>query len=143
MELREGMKLELMETLLGRLKKGTIFEIIDIDEDANLETRVIARCHQGDGDFSEEEINQYFIEYVERDIEDSELFDYTKFNELEEYKDVEKIICNEPVTIVIFKNGIKGISKCLDEDKFNAEVGVRIAYLKAKRKEIDKELRKY
>lgn len=143
MELKVGMQLELTETLLGRLEKGTIFTILDIKKDEIRETRVSVRCYQGEGSFSEDEINQYFIEYIERDVEDSEIFDYTKLNDIEEYNEIEKLIRNEPVTVVILKNGIKGISKCLNEDKFSAELGVRIAYLKAKRKEIDKELRKY
>lgn len=70
-----------------------------------------------------------------------------KFNKSE---DVERVLVNEPAIIVFTKDGYKGVAVCDDKDKFDHEVGYKIAYAKIERaratkklKEIDKLLKSY
>ena len=49
-----------------------------------------------------------------------------------------RIIYNKNATIVILKDGSKGISKCDPEDKFNKEIGEEIAYGRALAKSLKK-----
>ena len=52
-----------------------------------------------------------------------------------------KIIINGTTTIVILKDGCKGISKCLPDDIYDREKGIDIAYRKALIKSYQKELK--
>ena len=80
------------------------------------------------GVFNASEISKYFKRHI----------DNININE-----DVKRVIFNDRVTVVILNSGVKGIAKCLEEDKYNKETGYRIAYLKAKIKEMKKELKRY
>lgn len=53
----------------------------------------------------------------------------------------QKIIVNEPAVICILDDGSKGVSKCMDEDLFDENKGIKIAYIKAKIKSLQKELK--
>lgn len=53
----------------------------------------------------------------------------------------EKVIRNGNVTIVILKDGSKGVSKCMPDDKYDAEKGLEIATLKAQIKSLGKKLK--
>lgn len=52
----------------------------------------------------------------------------------------EKLIINDKATIVILDDGCKGVAKCCPEDKFDRTKGIKIAYLRAKIKSLQKEL---
>lgn len=60
-------------------------------------------------------------------------------------KDIEKFsfkaIFNNKTTIVILKDGSKGISKCMPEDKYDLQKGLNIAYRKAMIKYYQKQLK--
>ena len=43
---------------------------------------------------------------------------------------IEKVIFNEPATIILWKDGTKTVVKCQDGDEFNKEVGFITCYLK-------------
>lgn len=47
------------------------------------------------------------------------------------YKDVDKIIYSNPATVVILKNGNKGIVKLMPSDTWDYEKGFLYAYIKA------------
>lgn len=53
----------------------------------------------------------------------------------------EKIIHNKNATIVILDDGCKGVAKCSPEDEFDKTKGIKIAYLRAKIKSLQKELK--
>jgi hypothetical protein len=53
----------------------------------------------------------------------------------------EKVIHNKNATIVILDDGCKGVAKCSPEDEFNKTTGIKIAYLRAKIKSLQKELK--
>lgn len=57
-------------------------------------------------------------------------------------KDDNKVIRNGMATIVILADGSKGVSKCLPEDEYDAELGYEIALTKAQIKSLSKKLRK-
>lgn len=82
----------------------------------------------GVGVFELEEVKEYFKEYIE---------------EIKADEDVKRVIYSDKVTVVILNSGIKGIAKCLEEDEYDKKTGYRIAYLKAKIKEMNKELKRY
>lgn len=133
MELREGMKLELIKDLDCGVKiiaSGEIAEVTKVDD--NKVSIVIEG--RGMGIFSRTEIDEYFEEYIEKKI--------SMYDSVVD-EDVQKVIQNENVTVVILNSGIKGITKCLPTDKYDAETGYRVAYLKAKIKEMTKELKSY
>lgn len=56
-------------------------------------------------------------------------------------KDNIKVIRNGAATIVILSDGCKGVSKCLPEDKYDAERGYEIALVKAQIKSLNKKLK--
>ena len=64
---------------------------------------------------------------------------------IESKEEIERIIVNENkrTCVVILKGGIKGKAKCLPEDIFNKDVGIKIAYSKAKIKQLYKEIKSY
>mgnify|MGYP006883105101 CR=1 FL=1 len=53
----------------------------------------------------------------------------------------QKVIVNEPAVICILDDGSKGVSKCMEEDVFDENKGIKIAYIKAKIKSLQKELK--
>ena len=127
MELKVGMKLELIKDLdcgIRVIEKGEIFRIQHIS--ANKVSLINDGI--GVGVFELEEVKEYFKEYIE---------------EIKTDEDVKRVIYSNKVTVVILNSGIKGIAKCLDEDEYDKKTGYRIAYLKAKIKEMNKELKSY
>ena len=126
MNLEVGMKLELIKDLdcgITVIAAGELFEIKSILNKVSLMNPRI-----GVGVFDVEEVREYFKEHVE---------------EIKTDEDVKRIIYSDKVTVVILNSGIKGISKCLENDTYNKEIGYRVAYLKAKIKEFNKELKRY
>ena len=127
MELKVGMKLELIKNLdcgIRVIEKGEVFRVQHIS--ANKVSLINNEI--GVGVFELEEVKEYFKEYIE---------------EIKTDEDVKRVIYSDKVTVVILNSGIKGIAKCLDEDEYDKKVGYRIAYLKAKIKEMNKELKSY
>lgn len=128
MKLKVGMVLELIKDLDCGVKiidKGEKFEVNKINDNGQI---VLRNNVIGIGVFNELEIEEYFKEYIKKIKQDN---------------DVQRVIYSNNVTVVILKSGIKGISKCLEGDVYSEEVGYRVAYLKAKIKEMNKELKKY
>lgn len=127
MELKVGMELELIKDLdcgIRVIEKGEVFRIQHIS--ANKVSLINNEI--GVGVFELEEVKEYFKEYIE---------------EIKTDEDVKRVIYSDRVTVVILNSGIKGIAKCLEEDEYDKKTGYRIAYLKAKIKEMNKELRSY
>ena len=127
MELKVGMKLELIKDLdcgIRVIEKGEVFRVQHIS--ANKVSLINNEI--GVGVFELEEVKEYFKEHIE---------------EIKTDEDVKRVIYSDRVTVVILNSGIKGIAKCLDEDEYDKKVGYRIAYLKAKIKEMNKELKSY
>lgn len=127
MELKVGMELELIKDLdcgIRVIEKGEVFRIQHIS--ANKVSLINNEI--GVGVFELDEVKEYFKEYIE---------------EIKTDEDVKRVIYSDKVTVVILNSGIKGIAKCLEEDEYDKKVGYRIAYLKAKIKEMNKELRSY
>ena len=127
MELKVGMKLELIKNLdcgIRVIEKGKVFKI------KHISTNKVSLINNeiGVGVFELEEVKEYFKEYIE---------------EIKTDEDVKRVIYSDRVTVVILNSGIKGIAKCLEEDEYDKKVGYRIAYLKAKIKEMNKELKSY
>lgn len=127
MELKVGMKLELIKDLdcgIRIIYKGEIFKV------KHITSNKISLINDGIGVgvFELEEVNEYFKEYIE---------------EIKTDEDVKRVIYSDKVTVVILNSGVKGIAKCLEEDTYNKETGYRVAYLKAKIKEMNKELKRY
>ena len=128
MKLKVGMVLELTKDLDCGVKiidKGEKFEVNKINDNGQI---VLRNNVIGIGVFNKLEIEEYFKEYIK---------------EVKQDNDVQRVIYSNNLTVVILKSGIKGISKCLEGDVYNEEVGYRVAYLKAKIKEMNKELKKY
>ena len=127
MELKVGMELELIKDLdcgIRVIEKGEVFRVQHIS--ANKVSLINNEI--GVGVFELEEVKEYFKEHIE---------------EIKTDEDVKRVIYSDKVTVVILNNGIKGIAKCLEEDEYDKKVGYRIAYLKAKVKEMNKELKRY
>lgn len=125
--LKIGMALELKEDLdcgIKVINKGEVFEVQNMSGDKIS----LINNNIGVGVFDTLEISKYFKKHISNINAD---------------KDVKKVIFNDKVTVVILNSGVKGISKCLKEDKYNKETGYRIAYIKAKIKEMQKELKRY
>lgn len=59
---------------------------------------------------------------------------YIKYFSLKEndayINNIDRIICNPPATIIIWKNGNKSIVKCMDTDIYNPEQGIAMCLLK-------------
>lgn len=126
MEVRVGMKLELTKDLdcgIRVVSSGEVFEVKTISGKVSLENPRI-----GVGVFDLEEVKEYFKEYAE---------------EIKTDEDVKRVIYSDGVTVVILKSGVKGIAKCLEDDVYSKEIGYRVAYIKAKIKEMNKELKRY
>lgn len=57
--------------------------------------------------------------------------DDTKAEYLKSYRDIDKIVWNNPAVIVILKTGEKGVAKVQPGDIWNCELGFWVAYTKA------------
>ena len=54
-----------------------------------------------------------------------------KFEFVKDYDTkIERVIFNDPATIILWNDGTKTVAKCCDGDKYDAEKGFCIAYLK-------------
>lgn len=149
-----GTEVELVKDLKihdGSLKKGDKFYVTYIDENC-----VGIRSGIGFGSFSLDEFVQFFdvyeeeVENKEEEIvvkkEEPKVADEVKKEDDKEFKlpeDVEKVYYTNTTTVVTLKSGIDGVSTCRKEDEFSKKIGFEVAYLKAKKKEIDEELKKY
>lgn len=97
----------------------------------------------------EQEINNSFLENeLDEDEIDNDLNLIRMIEELEEeeqynYLAFEKIIFNDPATIVIWADGTRTVVKACKEDKFDKGVGLKTALLqRVFGKDIDKEINK-
>ena len=97
----------------------------------------------------EQEINNSFLENeLEEDEIDNDLNLIRMIEELEEeeqydYLAYERIIFNDPATIVIWADGTRTVVKACKEDKFDKGVGLKTALLqRVFGKDIDKEINK-
>ena len=89
----------------------------------------------GCGVFNTEEFNTYFEEYKEKQINE------IKNIHINGLSQKVKVIRNEKVTVVVLDGGIKGVSKCLEEDTYDKAKGFEIAYTKACIKRLNKNLK--
>lgn len=78
---------------------------------------------------------QYFTEIDERTKE------VIKDSSFRTAQKREKVIHNDNATIVILDDGSKGVAKCNPIDDYNKTTGIKIAYLRAKIKSLQKELK--
>ncbi|RXZ78032.1 hypothetical protein EBB07_28660 [Paenibacillaceae bacterium] len=53
----------------------------------------------------------------------------------------QKVIHTKDETIVLLDDGSKGVAKCSYKDKYNKLTGIKIAYIRAKIKSLEKELK--
>lgn len=97
----------------------------------------------------EQEINNSFLENeLDEDEIDNDLNLIRMIEELEEeeqydYLAFERIIFNDPATIVIWADGTRTVVKACKEDKFDKGVGLKTALLqRVFGKDIDKEINK-
>lgn len=97
----------------------------------------------------EQEINNSFLENeLDEDEIDNDLNLIRMIEELEaeeqyDYLAFEKIIFNNPATIVIWADGTRTVVKACKEDKFDKGVGLKTALLqRVFGKDIDKEINK-
>ena len=61
------------------------------------------------------------------------LENWVKFNKdyiIDRKEDIEKVIFNDPATIVYWKDGTKTVVKCQNDDKFDKEKGLAMAIVK-------------
>lgn len=58
-----------------------------------------------------------------------------------EKEEIDKIYHNKPYTIVILKSGVKGITKCQDCDTYDYNIGLYIAFCRAKMEEYRRKIR--
>ena len=79
-------------------------------------------------------VKQYFTEKSNLDCYVKE--DYFKTKDKKEL-----VIHNGKATIVILDDGSKGVAKCCPEDEYNKLTGIKIAYIRAKIKSLQKELK--
>lgn len=80
------------------------------------------------------EVKQYFSEK-------SNLEDEVKYGNFRIKEKKERVIHNGNATIVILDDGSKGVAKCSDEDDYSKLTGIKIAYIRAKIKSLQKELK--
>ena len=114
--------------------------VLKVGEVAEL-TKIEGRKYQilvpgiGCGIFNEEEFNTYFEEYKEKQINEIENIHINGLSQKV------KVIRNGKVTVVVLEDGIKGVSKCLEEDTYDKAKGFEIAYTKACIKRLNKNLK--
>lgn len=126
MEIQVGTKYKQVKAIeeYGFNYIGKEFEITYVDE-----KNIKAKCSFGIFGIEREKFFDYF-----------EIIPEEKTN-IVEIKNNIKTIRNDRATIVILPNGIKGVSKCMPQDKYDANKGYKIAYLKANIKSMQKELK--
>lgn len=59
------------------------------------------------------------------------------------YPEVKTIVHDGKTTVVILKDDSVGIAHCLPEDTFDKEIGEEVAYIKAKIKSLQNQLKQY
>lgn len=77
---------------------------------------------------------QYFTEINQTTGDIKE--DYFRINDKKE-----RVIHNDNATIVILDDGSKGVAKCCPNEEYNKIKGIKIAYIRAKIKSLQKELK--
>jgi hypothetical protein len=77
---------------------------------------------------------QYFTET-------SSLTPYTKEDYFRIPERKQRIIHTKDETIVILDDGSRGVAKCSTRDEYNKLTGIKIAYIRAKIKSLEKELK--
>ena len=121
----------------GTLNKNTIFKLSNIEGYLYSLKAYNNGVYVGRGVFSYYELSKMFEVAPKKInievIENSSLLP----------PDVKKVVINDEVTIVILKSGCKAVSKPMAGDTYDRQVGFRVAYIKAKMKELKKELKKY
>ena len=97
----------------------------------------------------EQEINNSFLENelaedeVDNDLNLIRMIEELEAEEQYEYLAYERIIFNDPATIVIWADGTRTVVKACKEDKFDKGVGLKTALLqRVFGKDIDKEINK-
>ena len=99
-------------------------------------------------ELEQEIVNSFLEDELKKDEIDNDLNLIRMIEELEEeeqgdYLAYEKIIFNDPATIVIWADGTRTVVKACKEDKFNKEAGLKTALLqRIFGKDIDKEINK-
>lgn len=78
---------------------------------------------------------QYFVET------DARTGEVIKDSSFKTRAKTEKVIHNDLATIVILDDGSKGVAKCMPEDQYDKIKGIKIAYIRAKIKSLQKELK--
>lgn len=97
----------------------------------------------------EQEINSSFLENelaedeIDNDLNLIRMIEELEAEEQYDYLALEKIIFNNPATIVIWADGTRTVVKACKEDKFDKGVGLKTALLqRVFGKDIDKEINK-
>ncbi|MFB5758999.1 hypothetical protein [Paenibacillus medicaginis] len=72
--------------------------------------------------------------------ETSNFTEYTKSDSFRIPERKQKVIHTKDETIVILDDGSKGVAKCSNKDNYNKLTGLKIAYIRAKIKSMEKEL---
>lgn len=67
------------------------------------------------------------INLISKDIENK---DYKYSGVISNNIYIKKVIYNNPATIIVWSDGTKTLSKCHQNDSYNPEMGLLIAYLK-------------
>lgn len=80
-----------------------------------------------------DELNWDIINYIIKDFETT--CNYLKTEEvqrmlLNDHYKIDRVIINEPATIIIWKDKTKTVVKCGENDTFNPETGIALAYMK-------------
>ena len=80
-----------------------------------------------------DELNWDIINYILKDFETT--CNYLKTEEvrsmlLNDHYKIDRVIINEPATIIIWKDKTKTVVKCGENDDFNPEAGIALAYMK-------------
>lgn len=111
-------------------KEGSEYKHLELVEDDSIETNAyeieLKRNYEDEVFLSEDD------DLIPIPDKDQEKYYTNYFKKL--YKDIDKIIYSYPATIVILKNGTKGIVKLSDDDEYSYETGVLYAYIKAFKK---------
>lgn len=89
-----------------------------------------------------DELDEYF-EYVPQIVETELPEQVTEVFVYEPEEEEVRVIYNNRATVVILEDGSRGVSKCLPEDEYDADLGFDIAYTRAKIKQLQKDLKTY
>ena len=86
------------------------------------------------GDYSEKEIVRRLMSYKDLGIDDMVGEQGTTALLLGNYfsfvPKIKKVIVNDPATIILWEDGEKTVVKCGENDTFDAEKGIAMAYIK-------------